>query len=1046
MKRLLLGFIFLQALFVSTLHAQETTGILQGKIVDVQKEPIAYATILVTELATNARFGATSQDNGYYQINNLPPSGNYQIEIAFLGYQTVVLPNIVISLGNTTRQDISLVADNITLEEIVVTAGSVDIQKSGNEVLLSKSQIDATPTINRSIQDLTKNLAENNLNSFGGASNRFNNLNIDGIANNDVIGFQEPASGAAGSSANGTPGSLSRSQPIGLGAIKQLVVKIAPFDASVGNFSGANIDLVTKSGTNNLQNEVYLYGNNQSLLGKYAAGDRQIIADFTDVQFGVGSGGALKKDKVFYFINFEQALSNNPVLNALGSSSSNISAEEVELIAQKLQTEYDYDPALDLDARLRTNSSKLFTRLDFSISDKHKLSIRNNFVKSFADNLERSSAIFNFGNQGYRHNSTANSLALELKSNYNQLFNKLTVGFNKVHENRDFDGRVFPHIQIATNSTNRVFAGTYREASVYTTDFSTFQIANKLSYISGKHNWTLGGLVQYNRIDYGFLSAWNGRWEYRSLDDFLADQPARIRGVYNIINNDFNFVSSRPSASIDVLELGLYAQDKIRLTDRLDLTAGIRLDAQYLPEALPISEAVLNTPEFSHFDNKLAKFPQINPRVAFNYNFDDKGQYKLRGGTGLFSGRIPYLWFAYMEYISGTNYFNIDIRPTEAVPLTENLSDLSAQQPALAEINLLDKDFTIPREWKSNIALEIALPGNWKWEIEGTYTKVLTGIFFQSINRRSELSNFQGADNRPYFTQTGTEIKINPNFTNVFLLSNSDQGYRYNITFRAEKKIKGYTGHLAYTYGKSKDISSTVRSSPAANFEWNQALFGNQPNLSFSNFDLRHKLVSSHYYQFNMGENYRAGISLLYNIRSGSPFSFVYQGDVNRDGSSRNDIVYVPATVEEINLVDIKDATGVVSTTAAAQWQQLDAYISNNAYLDSRRGNYAERNAAKTPWNQELDMKLQISRQFENAKRITISLDMLNVLNFLNKDWGRLVFVPNVVNSSFSLLNFVGIAAEEPQYQFNLSAAETPWVVDAFNSRWRAQLGVKVDF
>ncbi len=1032
--------------FITISFSQETTGTIQGIITDTSNNPVSFANIVITDTDTNYKYGTTTQENGFYNIPNLSPSNTYRLELSYIGFQTIKEEHIVISLGNVTVKNFIMNEDSIALDAIVIT-GAAKQQKNGNETLLSKEQIKATPTINRSIQDLTKNLPENNLNSFGGASNRFNNLNIDGVANNDVIGFQEPASGASGSSANGTPGSLSKSQPIGLGAVKQLSVKLAPFDVSIGNFSGASINLVTKNGTNNFKGEVYGYGNNQILLGNYADGEKQDAANFHDVQFGAGIGGAITKDKLFYYVNIEQALSNNPVLNAPGSSSSNIAIEDVEAIANKLVNTYNYDPGTYSNATIKTASTKIFTRLDYNISDQHKLTLRNNYVNSYADNLEWNSSIFNFGNQGYRHNSIANSLALELKSNFaNGIANKLTLGYNTVKEGRDFDGRVFPHIQIAANSTNRIFAGTYREASVYNTDFYTLQLADKLTYSTKNHTLTFGGLAQFNNVEYGFLSAWNGRWEYKSVDDFLNDRPNRIRGVYNTTNNDFAFVSNRPSATVSVLELGLYAQDQFRISNKLSITGGIRLDAQFLPSDLPISQEVLNTPEFGNFDNKISNKPQFNPRIGFNYTIDGAHKYKLRGGTGLFSGRIPYLWFAYVEYISGTDYFNIDLRPNEVTPLTENLDDLRSSQPNLTEINLIDNNFTLPREWKTNIAFDAKLPKNWNLNLEATYTKVLNGIFFKSINRKNELGNFQGADNRPYFLQTGQDIKINPNFTNVFLLTNTDQGYRYNLTAGISKTIGNYNGYLGYTYGKSKDISSTVRSSPAANFEWNQAVFGNNPELSFSNFDLRHKFVSSHSYAFDFGKSNTVFVSLLYNGRSGSPYSFVYQGDPNRDGSSRNDLVYVPANESEINLVNITDATGAVTVSSQEQWQQLNNYIENNAYLKSRRGNYVERNGAKTPWNHELDMKLQYGKQLKNGKSITLSLDMLNVLNFVNKNWGRLVFVPNVVNSSFSLLNFIGIENQQPQYQFNINENEQPWVVDLQNSRWRAQLGLKFNF
>lgn len=1023
--------------------AQETTGKLEGKITTAANNPIDLATIVVIDTETNFKYGTVSQPSGYYIVTGLPPGTAYQVEASFIGFDTTIVNNVQINLGTVTQQDIVLVEGNNQLDEVLISVDQSSLKK-GNEQLLGKKQLKTTPTINRSIQDLTRNLPEANLNSFAGASNRFNNLNIDGIANNDVIGFQEPSSGAAGSSANGTPGSLSRTQPIGFGAIKQLSIKTAPFDVSIGNFTGANINVVTKNGTNTPKTEVYAFGNNQTLVGKFADGVEQDVQGFYDFQVGIGVGGALKKDKLFYYLNVEQANSSNPVLNAPGSASSNISLETVQLISNRLIDKYGYDPGTFTDATIKTNSTKIFLRFDFNISEKTKFTLRNNYVNSYADNLEWNESIFNFGNQGFRHNSVANSLTVELNSKYNnRSSNLLSIGYNSVKEGRDFEGRVFPHLQIS-DASNRIFAGTYREASVYNTNLNTLQISDKFTFTKNKHTYTIGGLAQYNDVDYGFLSAYNGRWEYSSIDNFLNDMPSRIRGVYRLGDNSFDFVSNNPSATVDILVAGLYAQDRIRFNDQFVLTAGLRLDSQFLLGEIPLSEEVTSTPEFSKFTNKINTAPHLNPRIGFTYTLDEDRKYKFRGGSGLFTGRLPYLWFAYAEYISGTEYFNVDIRPDGTQEIVEDVSDLAGDTP-IAEINLVDNDFELPREWKSNLGVDIKLPNNFNLTLDGTYTKVLKGIFFQSINRRDNKGRFSGADNREYFLETGDDIKINTNFTNVFLLTNSNDGFRYNLTAGLSKSTNNYDGYLGYTYGRSKDISSTVRSSPAANYEWNQALSPNNPELSTSNFDLRHKIVSSQTYNFTISEKSNLQLSFLYNGTSGSPFSFVYQGDLNRDGSSRNDLIYIPRNASEINLIPITDSQGNITVTAEQQWENLNNFIENNEYLRENRGNYASRNDSKTPWNHRLDSKLNYDLNLNGKKSLSISLDIFNVFNLVNKNWGRLVFVPNVVNSNFSLLRFRGIENNEPNFQFSVTD-KTPWVVDTENSRWKMQLGATFRF
>lgn len=1032
-------FLVITFLSFTSIKAQETTGSLEGRVTDINTKVIPFASVIIKDTETNFIFGTSSQETGHFVIANIPPGNQYTVEIHFVGFHTYTQKNITINLGKTTSLNITLKEENTTLEEITITGSS----SRKNGTVINTQKLLKTPTINRSVQDLTRNLPEANLNSFGGASNRFNNFNIDGIASNDVVGFQEPASGAAGSSANGTPGSLSKSQPISFGAIKELSVKTSPFDVSVGNFTGANINVVTKNGTNTTKTEIYGYGNNQNLIGSFANGVKQDVHSFYDIQFGAGIGGSLKKNKLFYYINVEQSLSKTPLIGAPGTTSSNISKQTVINIANKLQSDYNYNPGAFENSDIKTTSTKVFTRLDYNISNKHKLTFRNNFVKSFADNLEWNQAVFNFGNQGYRHNSILNSTSIELNSTLSEnTSNILTIGYNKVKEDRSYDGRIFPHIEI-TDTSNRIFAGTYREASIYNTNLNTFQLTNKLTFYKNNHTFTTGLLVQYNDIDYGFLTAWNGRWAYKSVDDFLNDKPSRIRGVYHTTNNTFDFVNNQPSATIDVLTSAVYIQDKIRLNNKLSINLGLRLDNQLLLDELPLSPLVRNTPEFSHFTNKISTKPHINPRLNFKYVLGEDKKYTLEGGSGLFTGRIPYLWFAYAEYISGTDYFNVDIRPNgNIVQLVENLGTLAVQQPGLTEINLIDTNFELPREWKTRLSFEAKLPENFRFTSQATYTEVLKGIYFQSINRRLEFDNYSGADTRQFYNGA----KINNNFTNVFLLRNTNKGYRYNLTFGLYKEDENYNGFIGYTYGKSKDISSTVRNSSAANFEWNQAINSHNPALSFSNFDLRHKLVSSHGYNINFNNKQQLQISLLYTGTSGSPYSIVYQGDVNSDGSSRNDLIYIPTNQSEIQLRDITDATGTIVASSQEQWNRLNSFINNNDYLRNNRGNYAERNGARTPWNHQLDAKFLFNIPFKNNHKLQISLDVFNVLNLVNKDWGRLIYVPNVVNSSFNLLEFKGVENNQPVYQFTIDENTKPWVTDAVNSRWKAQLGLKYQF
>ncbi|NVO84317.1 TonB-dependent receptor [Hymenobacter terrestris] len=1046
MKTLLL--LLLAAFLPLLTFAQLTTSAFEGQVEGQDGSGIPGATVVLTHVPTGTRSGTQSDPSGKFQLNNLKPGGPYQVQVSYVGYTTETKTELYLSLGKVARQTFTLRETSTELADVQVTANKSDpftTDKNGQAYHLGQTAIQNTPTVNRSLGDLTKLMPQGNKNSFGGSNYRFNNLSIDGMATNDVLGFQEPSSGAAGSVAAGTPGALAGTQPISLDAIDEISVVISPFNVTLGNFTGANINAVTKSGTNRFAGSVYSYGRNQVLTGRSVDGLRTPIDKYYDIQSGASLGGPIIKNKLFFFGNYELQRREEPVSFAPGTPDAGVPLEVAQQVSDFLKSEYGYDPGTFGRASIRRNSDKFLLRFDYNISDKHRLTLRDNYVAGFADNLERSPTVLNYGNQGFRHNSRTNSLVAELKSTFNnRVSNQLIAGYNTVNEDRSYQNRLFPHLEINYNASTIIYAGTYREAAIYGSSVSTTQLTDNLTIFKDKHTLTFGTSNELNNIEYRFLTAFNGRWQYPSVDAFLANRPNRVRGVYNTENNDAAFNKTQPSADYRVLLLSAYAQDDYRPTDRLSLQLGLRLDMQLHPDKIPVNPAVARNPEFAQYQNKFGGVPQFNPRLSFNYQLNEANTVQVRGGSGLFTGRIPFVWYAYAHYVSGNRYNNIDFRPTGALPIAEDLSALQSVQPGIAEINLVDNDFKLPRDWKSTLAFDVKLPYDFTFTVEGLYSKVVAGMLFQSINFKDAKSTFAGADNRPYFTNTGSAAKIDPAFTNVFVMRNTDQGYNYNATFTLSKRIQNrLEAYAGYSYGQSKDLVNGVRVSPAANYEWNQSLVANSPALAYSNFDLRHKFIGNVYYNLNV-RRVNLGASLVYIARSGSPFSFVYEGDVNRDGSAKNDLLFIPRSPEDIVLAPI---TGSAPVSAAQQYDQLDQYIKNSPYLSGRRGSYAERNAARTPWVQQLDLRLTAKLPLTQAgtQRLEITLDVLNLGNLLSNDWGRQYFVPNINNSGYALLNFLRIENNKPVYQFK-EPTSTPWQTDPINSRWQGQLGLRYSF
>ena len=1047
MQRILQSIIYIIISSI-TLQAQITTSSIKGTVTQ-QNKPLPKATIIATLVATSEKYTTLSQLNGNYTINNLKTGGPYTVIASYTGYYSDTTTDVYLTLGNAIILDVSMQNKTTAGNEVIVTGATKKKISFGNNI--NSIQLAQLPTLNRSLQDFTRLTAQANGNSFGGANYRYNNLSVDGASLNDAFGFTEPASGAGGSLATGNPGGLAKTQPISLEAIQEVQVELSPFNVVLGNFTGGSVNAVTRSGTNVLSGSAFFSGRNQNTTGKSADKSRTKIDNFYDFQTGFRIGGPIIKNKLFYFAVAEIVRKSEPVAFAPGSSSSAIPLNIAQSIADTLSKRYGYNAGSYGKLNLASESNKFFFKIDWNINDVHKLSIRNNYVKAFADYGERSANALNYQSQGFKHHSTTSSTVMELRSNFaKNLSNNLILGYTHTNDYRETNGAFFPHIEITYNTANTIFAGTYREAAVYGLTLKTFEITNNLTYNKGKHTFTAGVHNELYGVNYRFLTAFNGRWAYRTPQDFYDNKPSRIRGVYNLANNDYEYNRGIPSANFRVFLLSQYLQDDIAVSKKLQITIGLRSDVTQYPDRPASNPLVTATKEFANFQNKNYAKPQLAPRFGFTYDALGSKKLILRGGTGIFNGRMPFAWLAYPYYNSGTTYGNIDIRPTGAVPLSSDVSQVAATyQPGIREINLLDNNFKLPKVLRSSLGIDYKVKGDWTFNVDVTYTKTLQDVLYKTVNLRDSTAPLKGTgDNRAVYLDAGNQQKYNASFTNVFLLTNTQDGYRYSITGSVAKKYKTIRATTAYTYGVSKDKANGVRVSPQANWEFNQTINPNNPQLSYSNFDLRHRSISTFQYAKKWKKS-NTTLTLVYIAQSGAPLSYTYIGDINRDGSPNNDLVYIPSNISESNLADIRNSAGLVTNSAANQWSQLDAYITNDKYLSKRRGQYAERNGARTPWNNQLDMKVSHTMPVGkkvNSHAINIALDVFNLSNLISTNWGRQYYVPNVLNSSFQLLTVARANTNTPpELNFN-NVTNTPWQYDPLLSRAQGQLSVRYNF
>jgi outer membrane receptor protein involved in Fe transport len=1112
--------IFFFLLLMSRLaSAQVTTSAIAGKVISDKNEDLIGVTVVATNVPTGTKRGTATESDGRFSIPNLAPGGPYTITVTYVGYKEQTINNVFLTLGNTAKLNFTLAAEAQALNEVVVV-GSNQATKTGAGTNVGKEAIQQLPTISRSIQDFTRLDPRNSNGSFAGSSFRYNNITLDGAVNNDAIGFSPSLGGQGGTS--GLPGSSARANPISLDAIQEIQASVAPFDVKLGNFTGGSINAVTRSGTNDFHGSVYGYGRNQGVTGKSVDGEgNKIGSSYHDYQTGFRLGGPIIKNRLFFFVNSEIARRQEPQFYGAGTLGSPVSTDLAQLISQKLQTTYGYDVGAYNDYNIHANSDKIFGRLDFNLDDKTSIALRHNYVKSEATNLERSGSLFKFGSQDFNQNNLQNSTVLEVKSNFNShLANNLILGYTNIHDYRSLLGgqsSLFPAVQInnvgpsAGNGTlysdsyyrgsNQILLGSDREASIFNTRTKTFEITDNVTYFAGNHTLTLGTHNELYKIDYGFINSWNGRIEYNSVSQFLNDQPTRIRGTYNKTDNSYDYNYNNPSASFNVNLYSAYLQDEWAVNDRLKLSPGLRFDLSSLPTAPALNSALVNNPQndvntlnqtyqhknWTDLNNSILGRVQVSPRLGFNWDIMGDQSIVARGGTGLFTGRIPFAWLGYAYYNNGVNYNSVDlnnIQPTNNTQpngpkylLNQNPNLIYSQLPASAqnttEVNLIDPDFKMPQIWRSSLAFDFKLPMGLRASVEGLYTKVLQDVKFENINLTDNATYYaQGPTQSPrYSAPAGGNAKVNTAFSNAFLLTNTNQGYRYQFTGSLGKTFSNFLDvNAAYTYGVSKDISNGIRNSPQSNWELNPALNVNNPALAYSNFDLRNRVVASINLHKAFAQRFTGYFTSVLTYASGSPYSWVYNNNFLGNGQQNVQLAYVPTSATDITLVSRASSTAAYTLDASgAQYAALSNFIDNDSYLKNRRGQYAERNAARTPWNNQADVRLMVEAKLGKLEpneagvvpaghSIQISFDIQNVGNFLNNKWGRQYFVPNTFNSTLgtglSQVAFADAAGNisttyspnvfnRPAFTFSSPAT---YSIDQLASRWQGQLGVRYLF
>lgn len=1054
-----------------------TTAALNGVVTGEDGNAISRANVVALHVPSGTQYRALTTTLGNYNLPNLRIGGPYRLTVTLLGYEPQTRDSVFLDLGQTLRQDFRLVRRAVQIAGVSITTDrdpTLNAGRTGAATSIPPELVIAVPSIKRSTRDLTRLDPRSDGNfSFGGRNWLYNNISLDGSYFNNPFGLDDPA-----------PGGQTNAEPVPFDAVEQVQVSIAPFDVRQGGFTGANINTVTKSGTNRYTGAVYSFVRNDALQGNEVGGSKVVAnPSLKFLQSGLSLGGPLVKNKLFFYFNGEIERTEDPGSNfvanrgtgAPGFGVSRVRASTMDSIRARLAT-YGYDTGPYEGFIHETNNDKLLLKLDWNISDAHAAIFRFNylnanrdlpphpFVLSFANTGRGpNESSLPFRNSGYEIVNKLQSYAFELNSRSSGLANRFFASYNRFRDQRNPFSAPFPTIEIGEGGVTYTTAG-HEPFSIHNIlDQDVWQFTDNLSLFRGNHVYTVGANYETFNFFNSFNIFRNGVFflppqtgigtTFSSLNEFFTlTDPANPNRI------DFNkLIGSGPFKGeiIDVSQLSLYAQDEWLTTDRLKLTYGLRVDFPIYgtdPVDNPFSRGLRALDENRQTEvvdqSKLpGATPLFSPRIGFNWNAKGNRELQLRGGTGIFTGRVPFVWVGNVISNPGQNP---NLFPSAGAPLrpTRKGSTLATS----FDVNAMDPDFKFPQVWTTDLAVDQQFGSGWLGTLEMIYGKDINAIFMRNADLVAPRRTLP--DGRPFYGGFGNN-ELNPDGgAGIYVIDNTSEGYSFNLTGQLRGRLAdAIETMVGYSYTQAKN---NLKSTEIASVLWqNQPVKGdpNKPELSFSEFGQQHRIIGSGTYTKTWSSSLRTQAGLVFEISQGNRFggaggnrySFIYSGDVNGDGSGGNDLIYIPRTQAEINLEAYTDASGRV-ISAQEQWTQLNAFIEQDKYLRDHRGEIAARFGALNPWYNNVDFRvLQDFAVPSGGTRhaFQLTIDVLNVGNLLNSDWGVRKVASAAATSPLRLVRFDAAGAPV----FNFTGPSSTFIDDpGLFSRWRAQIGLRYFF
>ena len=1110
--------------------AQVTTSALSGVVTDENQQAMIGATITALHTPSGTKYNAVTNMDGRYTIQGMRPGGPYTVTVSYIGYEPRNVEGVMLQLAETSNLDVDMSVDANTLGEVVVTAAATKFraEKTGAATNINSTQISSLPTVTRSLTDVTRlSPYGGNGMSFAGTDGRTANFTVDGANFNNNFGLSDNLPGGG--------------NPISIEAIEELQVVISPYDVRQTNFIGGGVNAITKSGTNKFRGSAYIFHRNENMRGD--AVDRVQLAAAREkdqvTTYGFTLGGPIWKNKLFFFVNGE--MTKQPTIvnrwrasqDGVGNADQFISrttVDDLERVKNHVMNKYGYDTGSYTSFPADENNYKLLARLDWNINADHHLSLRYNYTKNRywsnpngtsmdggtrMPNYRVSMYSFSFANSMYGMDNLVHSFSANLNSRLtDNLSNEFLATFSKLDDIRATNSSEFPFIDITMTdeygSKDNYMALGYELFTWNNAVHNTiWNLRDDVTWYYGNHK-IMGGLsFEHQMADNQYMRNGTGYYRYNSVDDFINGAAPEVVCLTYGYGSE-----TKPAARVQFNKAGLYAQDEWNVTRNFKLTYGLRLDGLFFNNGdLITNNAILKLDYYDkngdvrHIDT--GKWPNSNlivqPRVGFSWDVMGNNTLKLRGGSGLFSGRLPLVFFTNMPtngglvqyqaqlnantkiggmvkdpntgemvykpsrgYENYTGAYTTDANGNRYIDMSQFAGGLVTDANGKATIDALrskliamgypenvtsdmgtvpssisavDPKFKMPMVWKTSLAVDYNVPVSFPLSV------TVEGIFNKNINAAS-ISDWSMPSVGGYARFNGVDNR--PIFpagfrrgTKAFVLENTSRGYGWigNVTLNA-RPVEWLSLMAAYTHTVNKEVTGMPGSAAESAFTYVPTVEGpNNIKLHNSQYVTPDRFVLSATGHDRSGNHY----GLIYETwRGGYNYSYMMANDMNGDGYNY-DAMFIPTDEQvanrEFRFVSEGDKTRFMD------------YVHNNSYLKNHQGEYAEAYSLYSPWVHRIDLSYKHDFSFIvcGAKHtLQLSLDVKNVMNLFNSSWGVSKYLNPEIGSDPRILKYEGVDAEG-YATFSTPASingDTKTFVPnkSIGQCWNASIGIKYIF